>query len=138
MTKSLTPSQVNQITHRLSDTTLAEVWFVNEVDGRVWHVRSNSPFGRNVFMRPDYQLVDTIVCEDFRTFDPILSAWFGDEVNGDGTVTGMIFLPNDNITFITYDGYGMQGLWAMMDTAQLMQGVIVEHETKTLYNIGKR
>ena len=138
MTK-LTPSQVDQITRAVPtpDTALPEVRFVDQIDGRVWHVRSSSPFGRDLFMRPDYTLIDTIPCEDFSTFEPLLNAWLGDEVYGDGTVTRMIFLPTENITFVTYNGYGIDGLWTVVDTDQLMQGVIASYETVNVYSIWK-
>ena len=137
MTK-LTPTQVDQLTRAISpDTAIAEVRFVDQIDGRVWHVRSSSPLWRDLFMRSDYTLVDTTTCEDFSTFEPILNAWFGDEVYGEGTVTGMIFLPTENITFITYNGYGIDGLWTMLDTNQLMKGVIVSYETVNVYSVWK-
>ena len=142
MTK-LTPSQVDQITRAVPtpdtpDTALPEVRFVDQIDGRVWHVRSSRPFGRDLFMRSDYTLIDTSPCEDFSTFEPLLNAWLGDQVYGDGTVTSMDFLPTENITFVTYNGYGIDGLWTAVDTAQLMQGVITSYETMNVYSIWKR
>ena len=138
MTK-LTPTQVDQITRAIPtpETALPEVRFIDQIDGRVWHVRSSSPLWRDLFMRSDYTLVDTTTCEDYSTFEPILNAWFGDEVYGEGTVTGMIFLPTENITFITYNGYGIDGLWTMLDTNQLMKGVIVSYETVNVYSVWK-
>ena len=133
---TLTHDQVTHISNRLADTGLPQVRFVDIIDERiwrVWHILPNSPLGRNSFMTLDCQLVDTVPCEDFSTFEIILDNWLNHPFYGDGAVTSMTFLLNENITFITYNAHGIQGLWATFDTEQLMRGVVVEHKPKEVY-----
>ena len=133
---TLTHDQVAQISNRIADTGHPQIRFVDIIDGRiwrVWHILPNSPLGRNSFVTPDYQLVDTVPCEDYSTFEIILADWLNHPFYGDGAVTSMDFLPTHNITFITYNAYGVQGLWATFDTEQLMRGVLVEHKPKKAY-----
>lgn len=128
----LSQSQVDDIARLLSPRN---VRFIHKVDERFYHVRSSSPLGRDVFMGMDYAVLPVTPCPDLSTFEPILNAWLGDDENGDGEVTSISFISYVDVAFITYNGYGIDGLWTFVDTAKLMKGEIVQIEKTEVYSM---
>ena len=141
---ALTTHQLDLIKQKLF---ARHIHFIDEIANNraLWHVRSNSKLGSDVFILPfpsaDAELKSVVVktpvqCENITTYAPLLDAWLSDEIYGEANITNITFHPPCNIARVTYNEYGVEGLWTFLDATMLSIGEIRQLKVYEIYSAG--